>query len=196
MSSMHRAVAAAALITSIGVVGIAGTAQAGPCEARSTWAAFAPWGDENQYFLADGGDFERGATPWTTWGPARPTFGQNPFGLAGPGSRSMRMPAWSGVRSPAICVFDNEESLRFAYRAPFAGATLEVHVEVANDQGVAATTTYVTAAGRRWDVTPTIALPNLRDANGQQWITIRLTPLDGVGSWQVDDVMIDPWVAR
>lgn len=196
MKLMHRAVAAATIITSIGIVGVAGTASAGPCEARSTSAAFAAWGDDNQYFLANGGNFESGATPWTTWGLARPNLGQNPFGIAGPGSRSLRIPAWSGAQSPAICVFHNEQSLRFAYRAPFAGATMEVSVEVASDQGVAATTTYVTAPTRRWDVTPIIELPDLRDANGQQWITVTLTPLDVFGAWQVDDVMIDPWVAR
>lgn len=196
MKLMHRAVAAATLLTSIGMVGWAGSVSAGPCEARSTSAAFAPWGDHNQYFLANGGSFESGATPWTTWGSARRTFGQNPFGIAGPGSQSMRLSGWAGAQSPAICVFDNEESLRFAYKAPFGGATMEVYVEVATDQGVAATTTYVTAANRRWDVTPIIDLPNMRDANGQQWITVTLTPLDGWGTWNVDDVMIDPWVAR
>lgn len=196
MKLMHRAVAAATIITSFGLVGLADTAAAGPCEARNTSAAFAPWGDQNQYFLANGGNFETGATPWTTWGSARSTLGQNPFGFAGPGSRSLRLTGWSGAQSPAICVFANEESLRFAYKAPFAGATMEVYVEVSGPDGYAATTTYVTSANRRWDVTPIIDLPNLRDANGQQWVTITLTPLDGWGSWQVDDVMIDPWVAR
>jgi hypothetical protein len=196
MKLMHRAITAATVITSIGLVGWAGTASAGPCEPRSTAAAFAAWGDDNQYFLANGGDFERGGTPWSTWGAARSVLGQNPFGIAGPGSRSLRLHGGSGAQSPAICVFDNEESLRFAYRAPFGGATMEVYVEVATDQGVAATTTHVTAANRRWDVTPIIELPNMRDTNGQQWITITLTPLDGRGTWQVDDVMIDPWVAR
>ena len=196
MKRIHRAVAAATILTSIGLVGVADTALAGPCEARSTSAAFAPWGDNNQYFLANGGTFESGATPWTTWGFARSSLGQNPFGIAGSGSRSMRLPAWSGAQSPAICVFQNEESLRFAYKAPFAGATLQVDIEVSGPQGYAATTTYVTAPTWRWDVTPIIDMPSLRDANGQQWITITLTPLDMVGTWQVDDMMIDPWVAR
>lgn len=195
MKTMHRAVGAATIITSIGL-GLGGVAHAGPCEGRSTSPAFLEWDDDNQYFLANGGSFEDGSTPWSTWGGARADKGQSPFKYSGPGSKSMRLPASSGATSPAICVFDNEESLRFAYKAPFAGATLEVHVEVANDLGYAATTTHLTAAGKKWDVSPIIALPSLRDADGQQWVTITVTPLDDRGKWHVDDVMIDPWVAR
>jgi hypothetical protein len=197
MKLMHRAVAAATIVSSLAVVGLGSTAMAGPCEARSTTAAFGRWGDDNQYFVAHGGTFEPGATPWTTWGNARPTFKQSPFAMNGPGhSRSLRLPAWSGASSPPICVFQNEESIRFSYKAPYAGATLEVYVEVANDQGYASTTSYVTSTNRAWDVTPIIDLPNLRGANGQQWITISIQPIDGVGMWQIDDVMVDPWVAR
>lgn len=196
MQLIKRAVVAATIITGIGVFGATGTALAGPCEARSTSAAFAPWGDQNQYFVANGGTFEDGATPWSTWGGARSGTGQNPFGYAGRGAKAMRMPAWSGAQSPSICVFHNEESLRFSYKAPFAGATMQVYVEVANEDGYAYTDTYVTASSRRWDVTPIIDLPNLRNPDGQQWVTIYLMPLDDGGTWLVDDVMIDPWVAR
>ena len=197
MKLMHRAVAAATIISSVAVVGFSGTALAGDCEARSTTAAFARWGDSNQYFVANGGSFEAGATPWTTWGTARPAFNQSPFAMAGLGhTRSLRLPAWSGAGSPPICVFQNEESVRFSYKAPHAGATLEVYIEVANDDGYAATTSYVTATSRAWAVTQIIDLPNLRDADGRQWITIWIQPTNARGAWQIDDVMIDPWIAR
>jgi hypothetical protein len=198
MKLMHRAVAAATIISSVAVFGFASSAAAaGECGARSTTAAFARWGDSNQYFVADGGTFETGSTPWMTWGSARATLNQSPFGMTGVGhQRSLRLPPWSGAGSPSICVNHNEESVRLSYKAPFAGATLEVYIEVANDQGYAATTSYVTAPTRSWDVSQVIDLPNLRDANGQQWITIWIQPLDGYGAWQVDDVMIDPWIAR
>lgn len=197
MKLMHRAVAAATIISSVAVVGVAGTALAGPCGARSTTAAFARWGDTNQYFVADGGTFEVGSTPWVTWGAARVTLNQSPFAMTGLGhTRSMRLPAYSGAGTPPICVFHNEESVRFSYKAPYAGATLAVYVEVANELGYEYTETYITATGRAWDVSPVIDVPNLRDSNGQQWITIWIQPLDGFGTWQVDDVMVDPWIAR
>jgi hypothetical protein len=197
MKLMYRAVAAATIISSVAVVGFAGTALAGPCEARSTTAAFARWGDSNQYFVADGGTFEVGSTPWVTWGAARVTRNQSPFAMTGLGhTRSMRLPAHSGAGTPPICVFHNEESVRFSYKAPYAGATLAVYVEVENEQGYDHTETYITATRRAWDVSPVIEVPNLRGGNGQQWITIRIQPLDDSGTWQVDDVMIDPWIAR
>ena len=198
MKLMHRAVAAATIITGVAVMGVTGTAMAaGECGARSTTAAFARWGDSNQYFVADGGTFELGSTPWVTWGSARTTPNQSPFAMTGLGhTRSMRLPAYSGAGTPPICVFHNEESVRFSYKAPYVGATLEVYIEVSNEQGYADTDTYVTATTRMWDVSQVIDVPNLRDSNGQQWITIWIQPVDGVGTWQVDDVMIDPWIAR
>ena len=50
-------------------------------------------------------------------------------------ARSMRLPAYSGAGTPPICVFHNEESVRFSYKAPYAGATLAVYVEVENELG-------------------------------------------------------------
>jgi hypothetical protein len=195
MQLIRRAVAAATIITAIGV-GIGTTAMAGPCESRQMHTAFAPWGDPNLYFVANGGTFERGDTPWEMHGRGRVGWGQNPHAVNGWGASSLRLPPRSAAVSPAICVFSNEETLRFFFRGPGNGATLQVHVEVANELGVASTTTEIVSSSRGWDVSPIIPLPSLRDANGEQWITIRFTGLQSRGAWQIDDVMIDPWVAR
>lgn len=196
MQLIKRAVVAATIITSLGVVGAAGTASAGPCEPRNTWAAFAPWGDHNQYFVANGGTFEGDWSPWATWGGAGVGWDQNSHAINGHGQRAMRLPSWSTAMSPAMCVFHNEESLRFFYRAPGVGRTLEVHIEVWGENGYASTTSYITSSSRQWEVSPIIDMPNVRGADGTQWITVYLTPIGGRGSWFVDDVMIDPWVAR
>ena len=196
MKLMYRAEAAATIISSVVVVGVGGTAMASPCEARNTWAAFSGWGDSNQYFLANGGNFEGGATSWRLWNGGTTGWGQSPFGYAGPGSRSLQLPSWAGTLSPAICVFQNEESLRFAYKAPKPGAVLQVWIEVSGPQGYAYTNTYITASSWWWDVSPIIPMPNLRDAHGRQWVTIFMMPVDNSGTWSVDDVMIDPWIAR
>jgi hypothetical protein len=196
MQLIKRAVIAATIVTSLGVVGASGTAMAGPCEARTTSAAFARWGDHNQYFVANGGTFEGGWSPWVTWGGAGVAPGQNSHAINGHGQRAMRLPSWSTAMSPTMCVFANEESLRFFYKAPASGRTMEVHIEVIGQDGYASTTSYVTSSSRRWEVSPIIEMPNVRGADGRQWVTIYLTPLGGRGSWMVDDVMIDPWVAR
>lgn len=197
MQLFTRAVAAATIITGIGVIGAAGTALAdASCSARTTTAAFARWGDDNQYFVADGGTFERGATEWNRRGLAHSSFEQNPLGVAGPGWQSMQIPAGSSIESPEICVFQNEESVRFAYRAPYAGASLRVDISVESNGQRATTTTTIKASTWAWTVSPIIDMPNLRNAAGQQRIIITMRPLDLLGGWQVDDVMIDPWVAR
>ncbi len=197
MQLIKRAVVVATIITSLGVVGTAGTAMAGPCETRTTSRSFARWGDNNLYFVANGGTFEGSRSPWTTWGGAGVASGQNSHAINGHGQRAMRLPSWSTAMSPSMCVFANEESLRFFYRAPAGGRTMEVHIEVVGQNGYAASTSYVTSSSSRWEVSPIIDMPNVRGADGQQWITVYFTPIDGRwGSWLVDDVMIDPWVAR
>lgn len=196
MRLMHRAVAAAMILSAVSVVGVGGTAMASPCEARNTSAAFSWWGDSNQYFLANGGSFEANSTRWNMWNGGTRAWGESPFGYAGPGSQSLYLPSWAGALSPAICVFENEESLRFAYKAPRPGATLQVWIEISGPQGYAYTNTYMTASSWWWDVSPIIPMPNLRDADGRQWVSIFMMPVDNSGAWQVDDVMIDPWIAR
>ena len=36
-------------------------------------------------------------------------------------------------------------------------------------------------------------LPDIRDASGQQYVTITLTAQGTNATWYVDDVMVDPW---
>ena len=86
--------------------------------------------------------------------------------------------------------------MRFSYKAPYAGATLEVYVEVDNERGVRRDHVVHDRDRPSRNVSPVIDLPNLRDGDGRQWITIWIQPTDARGAWQVDDVMIDPWIAR
>jgi hypothetical protein len=195
MKLIARLVAAATIVTGLGVVG-AGTVEAGPCQVRATSAAFQRWGDHNQYFVADGGTFEGWSSAWEMRGAAWHGFGQNPHGYAGPGQRSLQLSAWGAVKSPSMCVFENEDALRFAYKAPHAGAILQVWVEVENERGYAYTSTYITAADHQWNISPIIDMPSLRDPQGQQWVTVYIMALDAWGTWMVDDVMIDPWITR
>lgn len=196
MKRIRYAVAAASIIAGVSVMGGATAAFAGGCSVRSASTTFSRWGDRNLYFPAS--TFEPGEEGWTLRNGARVGLGQTDWLVnGGEDHRNLRLSAGSSATSPSICVHSNEQTLRFFYRSAFIGSRMEVKVTVSNSKGVATTKTVVTADSFGWDVSPIIPLPELRETNGQQWITITMTPKDWLfSSWQVDDVMIDPWVAR
>jgi hypothetical protein len=188
------AVAAATVLATLGVFG--GSASAGDgCAARTTTAAFAQWGDTNQYFTATNGTFESGAGGWALRNGTSVVADQAPWKVNGSNhGRALNLPGGSSATSTSMCVASNEESMRFFYKSPGSGS-LQVRVEVSNARGSSVRTWSVSTSRTGWIVSPQLALPNLRDANGQQWITVTFSS-SGSAAWAVDDVMIDPWITR
>jgi hypothetical protein len=205
--SWKRIVAASAIVagsmamaTSIG----SGSASAAdPCAARTTKQAFKQWGDTNQYFSVTNGTFESGTGGWqmtkATAGTPSVVTDQEPWKVNGTShTKALKLPAYSTAMAPFMCVASNEEWLRFFYKDPgVGGAGLLAKVEVRNASGAVAINTYtIGASSAGWKVGPQVYLPNLRDANGEQWISVTFTPVNNAATWYIDDVMIDPWVSR
>jgi hypothetical protein len=189
-----------AALTIGAVVGHGAIAQAEEpgCSTRTSRQAFSRWGDTNQYFVATGGTFEAGATGWSFSGSPSVVTDQAPWKVNGSThGKALRLPAASRATTTTLCVKSNEESMRFFYKAPaVAGAGLKLTIRTQNEYGSSVNTWAVGTSTPGWQVSPQIQLPNLRDSAGRQWITITFEPINNQATWVVDDVMIDPWVAR
>ena len=113
-------------------------------------------------------------------------------------SKALNVPAYTTVMPPNICLNSNEEWMRFFYKDP----GVERRPAAREDRGLElgrsgrsrrSGSTPAAPAGR----SPTqIPMPNKRDANGEQTITLTITPVSTAATWRLDDIMIDPWVSR
>jgi hypothetical protein len=195
MRFIARVVAATALVTSIGVIGASTSASAATaCPSRSMSKKFAQWGDDNLYFTAPQATFEGSVGQWARSGGAGVVNDQAPWRINGSKhSKAMQLQPGASITLRSFCVAANEETLRFFYKSPGSGQ-LSVRMEVRTEQGTAISTWGFGTSAQGWGVSPIIKLPSLRDSNGDQWIT--LTFSSSGGTWLVDDVMIDPWIAR
>ncbi len=187
------------------LAGAAPSAQAGllvssasECAATSSSKVFLPWLDVADYFLAPGGDFESGAAGWSTSGAAGTTDGNEPWNVTGGGESSLRLPAGSSATSPAICVGIEHPTIRFFTKSAGASLLSGLRVDVLFEDSLGATRTLPIGRvlrGGGWQVTPPYAilanllplLPGERTA-----VAFRFTP-EGTGTWQIDDVHVDPY---
>lgn len=160
------------------------------CEGRTLSQPLRTWGDTRDYFLANGADFERQSVSsegWTTSGGAGRVDENEPGRVAeSRHGRSIGVPQGGRLSNAGICLFSNEESLRFFAKSPGGSGRLTVSVTVAGS-----TTTQVLgslAAG--WSLSPSIAVPRVTAPAGS-YATISFVGT-GAGRWLVDDVLIDP----
>ncbi len=147
--------------------------------------------------LPEGG-FEGGAAGWSLTGGAAVRTGNEPFFVrAGTDERSLRLPAGSSATSPPMCVGFAYPTMRlFARTTGDEDSRLAVHVRFRLGDGVERSVRIAELeAGERW--APTRAfwiLANLLAyQDGPQQITFRFSPTGGEGSWDIDDVYVDPY---
>ena len=192
ISALLTALAATAAIA-------APAAHAGPlvasadCAQKPVAQVFLPWADPANYFLADGGTFESGASGWTLNG-ASVGGGNEPWNASGAGSRSLSLGAGERATSGVECVGITEPTLRFFARGSGVG-TLNVTVAFEDAQGhvVRAPAGAIAATGG-W--TPGIQMPIVAALlpllPGEQ-TPVRFEFSATGGSWQIDDVYVDPY---
>lgn len=201
MRNIRRIIAATAIVatSTAGLIASAGHVSASSCPTRSLSTPFTPWGDHNQYFVVPGATFE-GGHGWGLFGNISVVKDQAPWKINGSThTRSLNLPAYTTAMAPNMCIASNEDSLRFFYKDPgVRGATLTVKIEAWNhsSSGRSITTYSIGSSNSGWKLSPRIELPNKRDASGEQWVTITITPVNTAATWRIDDVMLDPWIAR
>jgi hypothetical protein len=197
MHGRWRLRAAAALTVALGLatvpLAVAAPAEAlEACTTRTLSQPFKSWGDSNYYFPATSGTFEAGTTAWSLGSGVSRVAENEPWKVAGSGSYSLKIPSGSSVSTPTMCVNVDEDSVRFFYKAPSAGASLSVTVWATNSATsiLAGTGFSLTSTGAGWQVSPRISLPDARGQDGTENVTIQLGASGG--AWQIDDLFVDP----
>jgi hypothetical protein len=167
------------------------------CDEASSSQVFLPWYDVANYFLAPGGNFESGASGWTLTGGAGVVDGNEPWNVTGGGGSSLRIPAGGSATSPAICVGIEHPTIRFFEKSAGAalGSNLRVDVVFEDAGGTVRDLTIGRETRGGWEVTPAyVVVANLLALlpGEHTAVAFRFTP-EGTGSWQIDDVHVDPY---
>ena len=197
------AAAAFAAMTSTASAGIL-VASAPNCDNGATAQPFAQWSDENQYFLAPGGNFENGLGGWDLNG-ARAVADQEPWQVAGDnGGTALSIPAGHSVVTPTICVGLEHPTMRFfAHRTGggllAAASQLVVTARVETSLGLVVempvgTVGVLSGNGPSWNKTPAeIVLASLLPLLPGEHTPIQFRfAAVGASNWVIDDVFVDP----
>ena len=207
MGSIKRAFGALA------VAGAAALATAAPAHAGVLVASasggktqpasqvFLRWLDPLRYEQAPGGAAES-ATSWTLSGGARIVSGNEPWKVGGSAhSKSLQLPRGSRATTGVMCVGIGHPVMRFFAKRTSGflldSLSVEVLFETAGGQ-VASLPVGLVLGGGSWQ--PTLPFPVLASLlpllPGEQTpVSFRFTPV-GSGTWQIDDVYVDPWRSR
>jgi hypothetical protein len=152
---------------------------------------FVPWHDNLAYVLTPDGGFEGGATGWTLAGASAAAEGNETFQVGGvTDHRALALPKGSSATSPPICVAKHDGIFRLFTKSAGDNARLKVEVFYANGRRGK---TSVLTAHDVWAPTRKLAVAIGRTKKGKEstaTIGFRFTPLSG--SWQIDDVYLDP----
>jgi hypothetical protein len=203
MGSIKRAIGA---LAAAGVVAMLAAAPANAgllvasaqnCSAQDSSQVFLRWLDPMRYELAPGGDAES-ATGWTLSGGARVVSGNEPWKVGGRGSASLLLPRGSKATTGVMCVGITHPTVRFFAKRTSGWLLDSLKVDVLYEGAGGQVNTLpvgLVLAGGSWQ--PTLPFPVLASLlpllPGEQTpVAFRFTPVGG-GSWQIDDVYVDPW---
>ena len=158
-------------------------------------------GDTDFYELVPGGNFEATSKSWSLSGGASVVSGNEPWKVGGGGSSSLLLPRGSRATTGTMCVGIGNPVMRFFARRTSGWLLDTLAVEVLFEGAGGAVNSLpigVVVAGGSWQ--PTLPFPVLANLlpllPGEQTpVAFRFTPVGG-GSWQVDDVYVDPWRSR
>jgi hypothetical protein len=170
------------------------TTSATTCDDGALTQPFARYGDTAEYKPV--GTFEDGTAGWTLTGGAKVVAGNETAHVNDAGDdSSLSLPAGSSATTPPVCVGLNEPTLRFFTRKNSGLlSTMAVTVHVQTSLGVWVTLPIGVDLGGAWHPSlPMLVVANLLPLLPPDRTAVKFsfTPLLG-GSWQVDDVYVDP----
>jgi hypothetical protein len=164
------------------------------CPAQSPQQPFMRWLDPAPYVLVADGAFEARGKGWRLAG-ATVDSGNEPYYVHAAGDkRSLTLPPGMSATSPATCISPDRPTLRFLARGPVLGS-LRVDALVGDPGGaVREIPIGAVAGGGSWGPTlPMTVVANLvATLEGEVPAAFRFTATGG--TWQIDDVYVDPYV--
>jgi hypothetical protein len=160
---------------------------------------FTPWGDIDAYCAYANLGFESGKTSWTVTGNASVVSGNEPWHVSGAGTHALQLRPGATALSSPLPVSLLDPWVRLFARSAGANGSLRVqvlfHGLLGNLTGVLNVGSLSPGGYSSWSPTQrvlsTLALP-LGTNSAQVQITSQATS----GSWQIDDVYLDPCVAK
>jgi hypothetical protein len=194
--SIAAVVVAAAL--AVPAASVAGTSGLLPsCGATSH--PFTQWGDNSAYCAFPNLGFESGKASWTVTGTTSVVAANEPWHVSGPGTHALQLAPGATALSSPLPVNLLDPWIRFFSRSQ--GANGPLHVQVlfrgftGNLTGLLNFGSLSAGGYSSWKPTPdvlsTLALPLLTST-----AQVKLTSQATSGSWQVDDLYLDPRVVK
>jgi hypothetical protein len=159
---------------------------------------FIQFGDQNSYFAFPNNGFESGTTGWKLSG-ASVVSGNEPWYVNGSGNSSLTIGPGGSASTPKVCAALNAPHWRLFAHSNGANGSLTAQVIfyglLGNVTGILNFTSFNASGYTTWEPTSfipsTLALPLLTYS-----AQLRLTSTATSGTWQVDDVYVDPWGMR
>lgn len=207
----HRRVSRLFAVAVLGLLAFTGTASAkeadttsasrATCEAPLIEQPFLSFKDDRDYVLAPGGAFEDGSlVGWSLEGGAGVAAGNEPFNLRGVSDdNSLELPAGASATSPTMCVDLHWPTMRFV-ASQLGEKDAELEVEVLYPEAEDKKATWHEAkkfkAKRKDGWRPTDDVKLSPDRGGKFWggrpVALRFTNTSDGGTWQVDNIYVDP----
>lgn len=178
------------------------------CQTTTTQsrAIFKAFDDTSLYQPAPSGTFESGTTGWTLTGAAGLASGNESFYVTTrKDKQSLSIPVAASATSPAICVGVEHPYSRLFARGP-AGSTMTVELLFVGSDGTAYALPIARMTGSgTWAPSPKLytgsflltklsALSTTSTTATSSAVAYRFTTSGG--SWQIDDLYVDPWKLR
>ena len=196
-SRLRRAIFAVAALTCVAMFASTGVALA-DCATQPVSNPFSQWGDSNDYFLVPGGSFEGTADQlgWTL-SNASLTAGNESFNVNDPGDQqSLTINAGGSATSPYFCVDDSMSGLRFFAQQAGAGTDLRVKALVQNSDGSVTVVPLADLADGSmpaWAPTDSLGGSGHLPTGSSLMVALRFRAPASSGSWQIDDIYVDPY---
>jgi hypothetical protein len=195
---VRKTVGRIAALTCVAVFVSSGAAFAAQCPTQSAKQKFSKFGDSSDYFLVPGGSFEGTAAQvgWTLSG-ANLTPGNEPFHLnSATDDQSLEIGDGGSATSPAFCVDSTMPSFRFFVRQTAPGSDLKIQGVVQTPRGpLSLTLADLPDRPLSWWTPVQITVETNRIPKGFSVAAAMRFVVPASGSWQVDDVYVDPYRA-
>jgi hypothetical protein len=187
---------------SVAVLALPATASADDCPDLPAAPVFAQFGDQADYSLVPGADFESSTAGWSL-DDAGITGGSETYAVGGDnGKRSLRIDSDGQAISPPICVSARHPSFRlFSRRVSNNWGALTVKLRWTDTSGQTHDTVVGTIGSgvkNVWSPSPSFALATTLPipTDGSLMARIVFDPEDWGGDYAIDDVYVDPYFQR
>jgi hypothetical protein len=160
---------------------------------------FKTFGDLNSYYAVPNNGLENGSIGWTLGYGASVGSGNEPWYVGGAGSRSLVLKGGASAFSPPACINLLDPHARAFAKSNGANAGLRVQVIfyglLGNTLGILNVAEQNSGDFADWQ--PTGNIPSaLALPIATAYFRVKFTSLASSGTWQVDDLFVDPWGMR